>query len=77
MEAGSRFTSEWITMQEGDEMVSTAESANYKMSDAWDAEAMISPKGRVIEQTDHRRGASLTHDGRRREEGRNRLRRRR
>ena len=43
--------------EEGGEMVSTAESANYKMGDAWDAEAMISPKGRVIEQTDAPQGS--------------------
>ena len=43
--------------EEGGEMVSTAESANYKMGDPWDAEAMISPKGRVIEQTDAPQGS--------------------
>ena len=43
--------------EEGGEMVSTVEAANYKMGDAWDAEAMISPKGRVIEQTDAPQGS--------------------
>ena len=43
--------------EEGGEMVSTAESANYKMGDPWDAEAMISPKGRVIEQQDAPQGS--------------------
>ena len=43
--------------EEGGEMTTTAEAANYKMGDAWDAEAMISPKGRVIEQTDAPQGS--------------------
>jgi phage terminase large subunit GpA-like protein len=43
--------------EEGGEMVSTVEAANYKMGDAWDAEAMISSKGRVIEQTDAPQGS--------------------
>jgi phage terminase large subunit GpA-like protein len=43
--------------EEGGEMVSTVEAANYKMGDAWDAEAMISPKGRVIEQQDAPQGS--------------------
>jgi phage terminase large subunit GpA-like protein len=43
--------------EEGGEMVSTVEAANYKMGDTWDAEAMISPKGRVIEQADAPQGS--------------------
>ena len=43
--------------EEGGEMVNLAEAANYKMGDPWDMEAMITPKGRVIEQHDAPQGS--------------------
>jgi len=36
--------------EEGGEMVALAEAANYKMSDDWDAEAVITPKAKVADR---------------------------
>jgi hypothetical protein len=36
--------------EEGGEMVSLAEAANYKMGDDWDAEAVITPKAKVADR---------------------------
>lgn len=36
--------------EEGGEMVALAEAANYKMGDDWDAEAVITPKAKVVDR---------------------------
>ena len=43
--------------EEGGEIVNIAEAANYNMADEWDKRAMITPKGKVVDQADAPEGS--------------------
>jgi len=47
-------------------MTTVAEAANYKMTDDWDAEAVVTPRPRSSTGMAHQRKHPFPHDGRRR-----------